>query len=204
MVAKNAERADRKRAQIREGAREVFLTHGFSGASTDQVAMAAGVSKQTLYSYFRSKEELLVAVFAHLLEELADPSDVWEREVRTREDLRAVLLALALRIPATAMQERYLSLVRVVLSELRSMPELGELWRTSVPAVGMQRIQAILRRAQEAGVVRDVDVDLATRMFFGPILTFVILDGVARPGDVLPPDRTRLEELVDLYLRAIT
>lgn len=204
MVARNAERADRKRTQIREGACEVFLTHGFASASTDQVAMAAGVSKQTLYSYFRSKEELLVAVFSHLLEELADPSEVWDREVRTREDLRAILLTLAVRIPPTAMQERYLSLVRVVLSELRGMPELGDLWRTSVPAVGMQRIQAILRRGQVAGVVRDVDVDLATRMFFGPILTFIILDGVARPGDVLPPDGNRLEELVDLYLRAIT
>lgn len=205
MVARNPARADRKRAQIRAGARQAFTAHGFSGCSTDQVATAAGVSKQTLYSYYRSKDDLLVDVFSTLLDELADPRDVWEHPVETREDLRNVLQKIAQLIPAVAMQESYLSLVRVVINELPTMPELGDLWRTSVPSEGMKRIHAVLARARAAGVVRDdVDLDLATRMLIGPILTYVVLDGLARPGKVVRPGRTRLEDLVDMHLRAIT
>jgi AcrR family transcriptional regulator len=41
-----------KREQILNGAREVFFALGFEGASMNEIAKAAGVSKGTLYSYF--------------------------------------------------------------------------------------------------------------------------------------------------------
>ena len=51
-----------KRRQIMEGARQVFLSGGFDGASMNDVARAAGVSKGTLYAYFNSKDELFEAI----------------------------------------------------------------------------------------------------------------------------------------------
>lgn len=46
----------RKIEQVRIGAREVFLRDGYAGASVDDIARAARVSKATLYSYFPEKE----------------------------------------------------------------------------------------------------------------------------------------------------
>ena len=58
-----AERADNaKLRQILDGARKVFLADGFDGASMNDVARAAGVSKGTLYVYFDSKEALFEAL----------------------------------------------------------------------------------------------------------------------------------------------
>src|SRR5690242_2516054 len=54
-----------KRRQILEGARQVFLEHGFDGASMNDVARVAGVSKGTLYVYFDNK----VALFEALIRE---------------------------------------------------------------------------------------------------------------------------------------
>ncbi len=42
----------RKFDQVLQGAREIFMSDGFEGASVDDIARAAGVSKATLYSYF--------------------------------------------------------------------------------------------------------------------------------------------------------
>ena len=42
-------RFDVKRAGIVGGAKDVFLRHGFEGASMDGIAAAAGVSKMTIY-----------------------------------------------------------------------------------------------------------------------------------------------------------
>ncbi|MBD0354642.1 MAG: helix-turn-helix transcriptional regulator, partial [Rubrobacteraceae bacterium] len=53
-------RARAKRDQILDGARRVFLRDGFAGASTDDIAAEAGVSKRTLYAYYPSKEDLFV------------------------------------------------------------------------------------------------------------------------------------------------
>src|SRR4029078_11995838 len=47
-----------KRQQILDGARKVFLEHGFDGASVNDVVRATGVSKGTVYAYFPSKERL--------------------------------------------------------------------------------------------------------------------------------------------------
>ena len=51
-----------KRRQIIEGARAVFLAQGFDAASMSDIARKAGVSKGTLYVYFKSKEELFEAI----------------------------------------------------------------------------------------------------------------------------------------------
>src|SRR6202034_2614673 len=51
-----------KRRQIVEGARTIFLQHGFDAASMSDIARAAGVSKGTLYVYFENKEQLFEAI----------------------------------------------------------------------------------------------------------------------------------------------
>ena len=51
-----------KRRQIMDGARTVFLSAGFDGASMNDIARAAGVSKGTLYAYFASKDDLFEAI----------------------------------------------------------------------------------------------------------------------------------------------
>ncbi|WP_291737881.1 TetR/AcrR family transcriptional regulator, partial [Leisingera sp. F5] len=55
-------RTGRKFDQVLAGAREVFLADGFEGASVDNIAKAAGVSKATLYSYFPDKRVLFMEV----------------------------------------------------------------------------------------------------------------------------------------------
>src|SRR5258708_12046202 len=51
-----------KRRQIVQGARSIFMAHGFDAASMGEIAKAAGVSKGTLYVYFKDKDELFKAI----------------------------------------------------------------------------------------------------------------------------------------------
>jgi len=51
-----------KRRQILDGARKVFMDLGFDGASMNEIARAAGVSKGTLYVYFTDKSRLFEAI----------------------------------------------------------------------------------------------------------------------------------------------
>ena len=54
------EEGNSKRRQILDGARKVFMNLGFDGASMNEIARAAGVSKGTLYVYFADKNRLLL------------------------------------------------------------------------------------------------------------------------------------------------
>ena len=57
-----------KRDRILEAALEVFSAHGFRGATIDQIAEAAGMSKPNLLYYFRSKDAIHETLMQRLLE----------------------------------------------------------------------------------------------------------------------------------------
>jgi TetR/AcrR family transcriptional regulator len=57
-----------KREAILEAALDMFSQHGFRGATIDQIAEAAGMSKPNLLYYFRSKEDMHVTLMQRLLD----------------------------------------------------------------------------------------------------------------------------------------
>ena len=52
--------------QIRNAAREVFISRGFEGARMQEIADHAGINKALVHYYFRSKEKLFDAVFSEV------------------------------------------------------------------------------------------------------------------------------------------
>src|SRR5207253_10906756 len=74
-------------AGILEAARKVFAKKGFSDATVDDIANAAGVAKGTVYLYYRSKQEVYIAalkfgisqMYSSLVEEVARYSTAEEK-----------------------------------------------------------------------------------------------------------------------------
>ena len=54
-----------KKDDIIHNAYEAFYKHGFHATAVDKLLEDSGISKRTLYKYFRSKEDLIVATIAH-------------------------------------------------------------------------------------------------------------------------------------------
>lgn len=63
----------KNRAAILEAALNVFSAQGFRGATVDQIAAAAGLSKPNLLYYFPSKEDIHAALLAGMLDTWLDP-----------------------------------------------------------------------------------------------------------------------------------
>lgn len=62
-------RADTRRLRVLSTSAEIFSRRGFRATSMNEIAAAVGLSKPTLYHYFRSKEELLVRLYSDVLDE---------------------------------------------------------------------------------------------------------------------------------------
>ena len=200
-------RARAKQEQIRAGAARAFTKRGFSGASTDAIVAEAGVSKQTLYAYYSSKEELLTDVLRKMIEEGAHgrlTEAIEGRSPRERGELRGVLSSVARGLISSLMAAEYVALVRIVISETPRLPHLGYLFRSAVPEKILGGVGALLERAQEQGAIGEVDPDLAARAFVGPLLTYVLMDALfVGDGPPRPPDPDLLEETVDLFMRVL-
>jgi AcrR family transcriptional regulator len=69
MIETAISRADVQRARVTSTSAQIFSRRGFRATSMNEIAAAVGLSKPTLYHYFRSKEELLVRIYSDVLDE---------------------------------------------------------------------------------------------------------------------------------------
>src|SRR5262245_18588017 len=147
-----------KRRQIIEGARQVFLAQGFDAASMSDIARKSGVSKGTLYVYFKSKDELFEAITEEQCSMQAER--VFELD-ETDRDVAAVLLKLGSSF-AHFMCNRSTSAIRTVIAIADRMPEIGRQFFESGPKVGIAKLSHYLRAQVDAGVleipVEDCDI----------------------------------------------
>src|SRR3546814_19306532 len=66
-------RSEYKHRAIQQAGTEIFLELGYEAATMDHIAAKAGVSKQTVYNHFQSKDELFKATIADLTSALLAP-----------------------------------------------------------------------------------------------------------------------------------
>ena len=200
-------RAQAKRDAIHAAAQALFLRHGFAGASMDAIALAANVSKQTLYRYYQNKEALFVAVLEQLaLDHLSEPALLAARD--TPMDSRATLehaLTLWAQLTIThILQPAYIGLLRLLIAELPRFPQLGARFFHAVPQQGGAFLRTLLESARRHGVIAVDDVELAIRLLAGPLLTYLFSHGLLTADDVRqPPSAEQVAALVRLALVGI-
>jgi AcrR family transcriptional regulator len=207
MPSQMTTRAQRKREQILSGAQRLFLTHGYTGTSTDAIAKEAAVSKETLYAYYPNKEALLAAVLQHLVDTLSDEDLTITGTIafKDKQHFHDMLIELAQRIITNAMQPDYLALVRIILGESARVPQLGLLFRNTIPMQGLTALSHFLEQAQQQKIVQIADFHIAARMFIGPLLTYILVDGLmVANGAPQPPGITQITTIVDLYLKTLS
>ena len=195
-------RAAAKRAQITKAAREVFLERGYAATSMDAVTALAGVSKQTIYSYFPSKGELfadfLDGELGHLRVDVGAPAPI-----TSTAQLRATLLAVATALVRRFMRDDTINLLRVVLGDAYRVPEVRDAVCEVIPNQLFGLVEAILGAAAAEGVVEPPQPGLTARMFIGPVVSFVILDGLLVDGPPRLPDAHALGYVVDAFLATL-
>lgn len=155
-------RRGRKFDQVLEGAREVFLADGFEGASVDNIARAAGVSKATLYSYFPDKRVLFMEVVRAACMEQADSMTSLAAGCRGP---REVLRLAAERVHGALLGGYSLQLFRIFVAEADRFPELGAMFYESGPMAMHEEMRGYLELAAQRGELSIADTDLAAAQF---------------------------------------
>jgi AcrR family transcriptional regulator len=152
----------RKYEQVLKGARQVFLADGFEGASVDDIARAAGVSKATLYSYFPDKRLLFREVVRSECDRQACEAEILG-ETSCPPD--KVLYETARRVIEIILSEFSLQIFRISVAEAERFPELGQEFYESGPMMLKTQMRSYLEEATARGELNVDDAELAADQF---------------------------------------
>ncbi|MFP3914018.1 MAG: TetR/AcrR family transcriptional regulator [Actinomycetota bacterium] len=154
-------RRDRKRSAILEAAETVFLDNGYVGASMDEIAALAAVSKQTVYKHFGDKETLFTEVVTTIVNRASDPVHDEVQELAGTGDVEADLRDLARRQLERVMTSTIMRLRRLVIGEVNRFPELARTFYQKGPGRTIATLAEALEELSRRGVLHIEDPALA-------------------------------------------
>jgi TetR/AcrR family transcriptional regulator, mexJK operon transcriptional repressor len=189
-------RTERKRLVILEAASDLFLRQGFLGASMDEVAALASVSKQTLYKQFANKEALFVGVVQSMTGEASSRVQAAMIEPGDPAQVSAQLHAHAYRLLDIVLTPRLLQLRRLVIGEASRFPELGRALYDGGPGRSIAILAATFARWAERGLLNVEDPVMAASQFNWLIMGEPINQAMLRCDDPLSDAAMRTAHVV--------
>ncbi len=204
--------AGQKRTRIGSQSREMilqtavahFVKKGYDGARIDEIVSDTNTSKNLVYHYFHSKEDLFVAALDRVYEQFnRQRGESWKNEespVRGLEKLAGEIFNTLSSMPEMISLLNTENLLNAV--HLRQMPRIHEIYNPL-----FADIRALLKRGESAGVFREgidaiqlyISMSALTYHYVSNQHTFGVLFGY----DLMNPRRLKMrrEHTVDMVVR---
>lgn len=187
-----------KRREVIEGARRVFFDKGFDGASMDEVAKAAGVSKATIYAHFSSKDELFGALA--MCERNRSAEHLFEVDPAV-DEVDDMLRRIGLSFMTMMVRPDHIRLIRMLIGVAEKFPRIGRNFFDAGPALGGTRLAELLRAQEACGRLDLAGEDavelgvLFLNMCNGNFVKAMMFAGAE------PPTQKQIEAVVDRAVR---
>lgn len=192
-VNRQAARSASTRAKLLDAARTLFSRSGYANVGTEEIVRRAGVTRGALYHQFPAKEDLFLAVYEQVEQELTESVDGLLGDIRSpfaamRAGIRAFLEAC--RTPEV--QQIVLIDGPAVLGWVR--------WREVAERYGLGLMESVIRAAIDAGEIVALPAEPLAHLLMGALDEAALL--VARDPDTTDLVAATFERLVDGLLIA--
>ncbi len=198
MAEGKSEREKVRRKQIVDAARTVFAVKGFNGATTKEIAREAGIAEGTIYRYFKTKKELLLAVVSdRALDEFATKIQnlPWDDEAEFLKQVAMDRMEVA---------EQNIENIKLLLIESQFHPEIREKMAEDVILQAITMMEKYVAGKIDEGQFRPVNVKIAVRAFAGMVQMFVLWRALFNGKKYLPfEDDEIIDTVVDIFINGI-
>ena len=189
---------------ISEAAAALFLERGYQGTSMDDIAAAAHVSKQTVYTHYADKETLLRALVLANADRVEELVTSMASIVRDANDVETGLRDLARHYLRFVIRPEVLKMRRLVLAESGRFPELARTYYEGVPQRVSRTLAELFQRLADQGRLRVENADAAADHFawlvLGPYLDRGMFIGITL--DSMRRAKAAADDAVRVFLAA--
>jgi len=158
--------SEEKRRAILRAAESLFVEVGFERTSMSMIAERMRGSKQTLYNYFQSKEDLLRAVLDYDVSEVADRA---MDQFRAEKDLRTAMVRFGIAYLEGQLSPSAIANIRIVSTQ-PSESKLGEHFYQNVLCPAWRRVCGAFEALMQEGRLKQCDPWIAAMHWKGLVL----------------------------------
>ncbi len=175
-----------KRESILAAAEESFLAAGYDAVTMDDIAERAGVSKQTAYAHFGSKDALFVELVTSMTRGAGDPVLADPPAIERTGDIAPTLERLLDRQLEIVLTPRLLQLRRLVIGEVARFPELARALAEEGPHRAIAALAALLRGLHHNGLLAVPDAPAAAAQLNWLVMGGPMNDAMLLGDDAVP------------------
>jgi TetR/AcrR family transcriptional repressor of mexJK operon len=192
-----------KRRAILEAARSLFLRKGYGGASMDEVAALAAVSKQTVYKHFADKKQLFTAIITGDISAAEAVTHDVVSSLSDSDNLDRDLRRFARMHVADVTRPHLIQLRRLIIAEAEQFPELAAAWYANGPARAHTTLARHFSALAGRGLLRVDDALLAAEHFNWLVLSIPLNQAMFQPVSFTVAELNRFaDEGVRVFLAA--
>jgi AcrR family transcriptional regulator len=186
---------EQRRDAILEAAAEVFGEKGYQRATMKEIAARVGIAPGTIYLYFKSKRDLLLAIADRLIGQAVDQALAQAVHLDAKGYIAAILRD---RLRFARENQAFL---QALVTEVWTDPELQERFFTQIIGPIFASGSRYLQAQVAAGKLRPCRVEIVVPAVAGAIVLLSAMRALV-PDRLLPDisDEELIEELTQLYL----
>lgn len=189
--------------EIIEAAFVLFTEKGFAATSMDEIAHKAGISKGSIYNYFKSKEAIFEAVVTNDIVPILD--QIRDAVAKNQQDTSAHLLNCLIQGLITFSQESHLEMIpKLIVSESGNFPDLAKDYIEKIfkPLRGI--IETVIQKGVDKKEFINCDPRTTAHLLLAPILLEQIWKYSLKPIDNNNDSELFIDNYMEIFLNGIT
>ncbi|TPV47337.1 TetR/AcrR family transcriptional regulator [Bacillus dicomae] len=205
ITATNTDKRNERQMRILEAAVDMFGEKGYASTSTSEIAKRAGVAEGTIFRYYKTKKDLLLAVVMPTLTKFAAPffvqafaKEIFKSEYESYEGLLRVIIHNRFEFA-----KKHFPMIKILIQEVPFQPELKNEIQQLVETELLSHFKKLIEKFQEKGGIIEMPPATVLRLTLSAVLGLLLTRFLLLPEEKWN-DEAEIENTIQFILYGLT
>ncbi|MBJ8078172.1 TetR/AcrR family transcriptional regulator [Bacillus cereus group sp. N12] len=205
IAATNTDKRNERQMRILEAAVDMFGEKGYASTSTSEIAKRAGVAEGTIFRYYKTKKDLLLAVVMPTLTKFAAPffvqafaKEIFKTDYESYEGLLRVVI-----LNRFEFAKKHFPMIKILIQEVPFQPELKSEIQQLVETELLSHFKKLIVKFQEEGEIIEMPPPSVLRLTLSAVLGFLLTRFLLLPEENWD-DELEIENTIQFILYGLT
>ncbi|PEP23700.1 TetR/AcrR family transcriptional regulator [Bacillus wiedmannii] len=205
IAATNTDKRNERQMRILEAAVDMFGEKGYASTSTSEIAKRAGVAEGTIFRYYKTKKDLLLAVVMPTLTKFAAPffvqafaKEIFKSKYESYEGLLRVVINNRFEFA-----QKHFPMIKILIQEVPFQPELKNEIQQLVETELFSHFKKLIVKFQDKGEIIEIPPSSVLRLTLSAVLGLLLTRFLLLPEEKWD-DEVEIENTIQFILYGLT